>query len=91
MIHGKTVWKIFRISTILFWILLAIIGFGVANQFSEYSRICLVLLLVIHLAEIPIALSIGRKRDLAIFRIIVSTLVLGFTWWVPLKIGIIRK
>jgi len=44
-----------------------------------------------HPMELALALSIGRARGLSTLRILVKTMLFGFTWWLPLKLGVIKK
>ncbi len=48
-------------------------------------------LAVLHLAESPIGLAIGRAKNLSIPRTLIKTWLFGFTWWLPLKKGILKK
>ena len=45
----------------------------------------------LHVAESPIGLKIGRAKDLSISRSLVKTWLFGFTWWLPVKNGILNK
>jgi hypothetical protein len=38
-----------------------------------------------------ISTGVGKKAGLTAMRSIIKTLAFGFTWWVPLKLGIIKK
>ena len=44
-----------------------------------------------HPLELALAIGIGKAKGLSILRTVVKTLAFGFTWWVPLKLGIIKK
>jgi len=44
-----------------------------------------------HPLELVLAFGIGKSRGLSSLRILVKTLLYGFTWWLPLKLGIIKK
>lgn len=44
-----------------------------------------------HPLELGLALGIGRSRGLSTLRTVVKTLLFGFTWWLPLKLGVIKK
>ncbi len=47
-------------------------------------------LFVTHCAEIPVASRVGRERGLSTSRVVVKTVIFGFTWWVALKRGVIE-
>jgi hypothetical protein len=44
-----------------------------------------------HPLELGLALGIGRSRGLSTLRTAIKTLLFGFTWWLPLKLGVIKK
>jgi hypothetical protein len=49
-------------------------------------------LVALHVAEIPMTgLKIGKEKNIPIPTTIIKTLLFGFTWWLPLKKGIIQK
>ena len=48
-------------------------------------------LFVLHLFELKTALRVGHAKGLSDMRIVIMNLIFGFTWWVPLKRGIIQK
>jgi hypothetical protein len=41
-------------------------------------------------AEIPVSSKIGKSKGVPRARVIVCTAIFGFTWWLPLKKGIIN-
>jgi hypothetical protein len=45
----------------------------------------------LHMAQIPIALPIGRRVGLPTSRIITKTMLYGATWWKPLQSGLISE
>jgi len=44
-----------------------------------------------HPLELPVSLMVGKKTGVSLLRTVVKTLLFGFTWWLPLKLGIIKK
>lgn len=48
-------------------------------------------LFVLHLFELKTALRIGHEKGLSDLRIVLKNLLFGFTWWVPVKRGIMSK
>jgi uncharacterized protein YhhL (DUF1145 family) len=44
-----------------------------------------------HPLELALALGIGKAQGLSRTRTILKTLAFGFTWWLPLKLGVIKK
>lgn len=82
-------WLLLQASTILLYILLIWGGYLLklpALGWGLYAA-----LFVLHLFELKTALQVGRDKGLSTLRIVVMNLLFGFTWWVPLKQGIIKK
>ncbi len=48
-------------------------------------------LIVVHIAELPFALKIGKGNGLSVQTVVTKTMIYGFTWWVAIKKGIIDK
>lgn len=48
-------------------------------------------LFLLHVFELKTALRVGHEKGLTDLRIVLKNLLFGFTWWVPLKLGIIQK
>ncbi len=48
-------------------------------------------LVVIHASELPITFKLGKEFGLSSQNVLIKTMLYGFTWWVPLKKGIIDK
>jgi len=82
-------WLLVQASTILLYILL--IGGGYVFNQPAIGWGLYAALFVLHLFELKTALKIGREKGLSTMRIVVMNLIFGFTWWVPLKRGVIKK
>lgn len=69
---------------------LYLLGFGIMllSQAPGLGAALLACLLLLHIAEMKTALRIGRERGLGDARITWMNLAFGFTWWLPLKLGI---
>ena len=48
-------------------------------------------LVLLHTAEINITRKIGNEKNISLLRVTVKTILFGFTWWLPLKKGIIKS
>jgi hypothetical protein len=48
-------------------------------------------LFILHVFELKTALRVGRDKGLSKTRTVLMNLIFGFTWWVPLKRGIISR
>ena len=45
----------------------------------------------VHILELPISIPIGNKADYPLLKTIVMTILFGYTWWVPVKNGILTS
>ncbi len=59
--------------------------------FLVFWIIDIFLSVVVHGAQLYIAIPEGKKKQLPMWRIIVKTMIFGATWWKPLRDGIIDK
>jgi len=80
-----------------FWIaqnltLLAIYAAGLALVLMGHSQHFLVLLSAVllgaHALEIPVAFKVLKHLNPAPLRLVLGTLLFGFTWWLPVKRGV---
>lgn len=56
---------------------------------SEHFIVLLAtVVLVAHVLEIPVAFKLLKDRNPAPLRVILGTVLFGFTWWLPAKRGI---
>lgn len=49
------------------------------------------LLVLLHLTEMRTAMRIGAEKKIDPGRILAMNLLFGFTWWVPLRLGVIER
>jgi hypothetical protein len=87
---GKPVfWYGLQVSTILLYVVL--IAGGYALQIPALGWGLFGAIFLLHVFELKTALAVGREKGLSIRRIVLKNLVFGFTWWLPLKKGILVK
>lgn len=89
MTKKSTFWRGLQASTILLYALL--IGGGYLLKMPALGWGLYGALFLLHVFELKTALQVGRDRGLSKLRIVILNLLFGFTWWVPLKQGIITK
>jgi hypothetical protein len=78
-------------SIALFWAAM-LLGTRLFGNDPFMSRIFFLGLLAVHALEIPlVSLKIGKEKQIPIGMIILKTLLYGFTWWLPLKKGLIER
>ncbi|HSN94786.1 MAG TPA: hypothetical protein VLR89_06965 [Anaerolineaceae bacterium] len=89
MQKSKVFWFILMVSAVVLYLF----GLGLCF-FSSTPLIGVGLffgILFLHLAELKTALQIGRIKQLSDSHIWLMDLVFGFTWWLPLKMGIFKS
>ena len=72
----------------MLWIVLILVGFVFFNDSSGISLVIPGVFLLLHCAEIPVSLKIGKTKGLSTATVVANTLIFGFTWWVPVKMGV---
>ena len=82
-------WRLNQLITILLYELLVFGGYAFNVPWLGWALVGALILL--HIAELKTALRIGKKHKLKTGRILLMTILFGFTWWLPLKRGIINK
>ena len=82
-------WILLQGSTLVLYALL--IGGGYLLKLPALGWGLYGALFVLHLFELKTALQVGRDRELSTLRVVVKNLIFGFTWWVPLKQGVVNK
>jgi hypothetical protein len=82
-------WMLLQASTILLYILLIVGGYVLKMPVLGWGLYAA--LFILHVFELKTALQVGRNKGLSTLRVVVKNLIFGFTWWVPLKQGIVKK
>ena len=75
----------------ILWIL-SIIGIVLPVQNETLYLSCaavLILFSILHPLELFISIPLGRSKSIPTWKVIVKTILFGFTWWLPLKMGIL--
>ncbi len=92
MIKSKKFWYFLMIGAIVLYLLSIILGRYLFPGDLFLSHIFFIGLVILHIVEIPIvSLKIGKERGIPVLIIVINTLLYGFTWWLPLKMGIIDR
>jgi len=89
MLESKGLWYLLMGSTVALWICAILVGLVFSSSASGLALAVLVLLFVTHCAEIPVSSRVGREKGLSTSRVVVKTLIFGFTWWVAVKRGVL--
>ncbi|MCU0844975.1 MAG: hypothetical protein MUC76_08630 [Spirochaetes bacterium] len=89
MIGKKAFWYMLMAGAIGLY-LLVLAGFYFIPDTAVVGAV-LVGILVLHASEIPHAGRIARPKGISMRTAAVKTMLFGFTWWLPLKKGIIDR
>ena len=76
-------------GTLVLYALSLILGKVMFPHNTPLSLVFFASILLLHICEVPHARSITGPRSISVIVTIVMTLLFGFTWWWPLKRGII--
>lgn len=89
MTQKPAFWYALQASTLLLYALL--IGGGYLLDLPALGWGLYGALFLLHIFELKTALAVGREKGLSTARTVVKNLIFGFTWWVPLRRGIVNK
>jgi hypothetical protein len=90
--NSKIFWYVLMSGSIVLYGLSIALGRYIFPDSYLLSRVFFIGLLILHIAEIQIAsLKIGREKKVPDSMTVLKTILFGFTWWLPLKKGIIDK
>lgn len=66
-------------------LVLALLGHGLEHVVVRLS----VIVLAVHLLEVPVAFFVLKGRNPQALRVIVATILFGLLWWLPAKRGVL--
>lgn len=93
MLKNPIIWKLFLMpGSLLGW------GFAISGFIFDFDgciklfwlAVCIIWMIV-HPLELLISYKIGKEKGIATPMIVIKTILFGFTWWLPLKQGIILE
>lgn len=90
MLGKKFFWYTLMFGAILLWVAVIVAGSQLFES-AAGKAILPVGLFLLHCGELPISSGIGRAKGLSMFHTFIHTAIFGFTWWVPLKKGVIDR
>ncbi len=93
MLKGKALWYVLMATSLGGWVFTVT---GLVKPFENQTlkkawRGVLFAWVGGHPLELMLALRIGRQAGLSPVRTVVKTLAFGFTWWVPVWIGVLKR
>lgn len=84
--NGKAFWLLQNLVLLALYAAASVlVGLG---QTSHLVVLLAGAVLIAHLLEIPLAFRLLRERRPAPLRVVLATILFGFTWWLPAKRGI---
>ncbi len=90
MTGHKWFWYLLMTGSIFLFAIAYCIGYLILSNIL-YAAILPAALLALHVSEIPVARKAANGKDISAGSVILKTILFGFTWWLPLRKGIIRK
>lgn len=92
MINNRYFWYAMMAGSIVLYMFLLYLGRYLFPGDPFLSRIFFLGLLLSHVGELVLfSMKIGKEKQIPATMIIMKTLLYGFTWWLPLKMGIIDR
>ena len=82
-------WKLLMLGAVVLWLFSILLGLLFFEEYGIRAWALFIVLIVIHVSEIPLCVKLGRERGVLSATAVFKALLFGFTWWVPLKRGII--
>lgn len=89
--RARRFWIALMAGGVVSWFLVILIGCLLFPDEPLKAAIPFAAEFLIHVAEIPYGIRLGRARGLSAARSGLKTFVFGFTWWLPMKRGIIDR
>ena len=85
----QRVWYGLQAGLVVFWLIVPLVG--MLGFHVPFLTIFAAIILLAHVLEIPLAINRLRALNLPVGKVILKTLVFGFTWWLPLSKGYTRE
>jgi len=90
MMRSVYLWKILMAGAVVLWLFALLAGLVFYSEHGPAAWALFFVLIVIHILEIPLCIRLGRKHGVPAGAAVIRAMVFGFTWWVPLKRGILN-
>jgi len=90
MLGKRLFWDAMMFGAIMLWVAVIVAGSQLFESMGGKALLPVALLLM-HCGEFPLSSGIGKAKGLSMFHTFIHTAVFGFTWWVPLKKGVIDR
>ena len=81
----QRIWYVLQAGVVVFWLMVALVG--LLGFYVPFLTILAGIILLAHVLEIPLAFNRLRPKNLPAGKVVLKTLIFGFTWWLPLSKG----
>lgn len=88
MLNNRNFWIAQMIALSLFYI--AAIALAISGQPMHWVVKVSILLLALHVLEIPNTIRILKPKQPSLPRLLVMTLLFGLVWWIPARRGLFQ-
>ena len=85
----QRIWYALQAGLVVFWLLVPLVG--LLGFHVPFLTLLAGIILLAHVLEIPLALNRLRPQNLPAGKVVLKTLVFGFTWWLPLSKGYTKE
>ena len=87
--NNKKLWFMMMASVALGWLFVFTGAFISYTGIIKSTWLFLILIFsIVHPLELIISLPIGQKAGFSAEKTVLGTLLFGFTWWLPVKLGV---
>lgn len=88
MTDVKQFWQVNNAVLLALYMIAAVLV--IDGRTDHWGVILAAVILVAHVLEIPLAMKVLKEKNPSMGRLVVGTVLFGFTWWVPAKKGIYK-
>jgi len=90
MFEKREFWYFLMFGALGLWIAVFLLGFLLFPESRTGKAALPIALFILHLSEVPLSLRIGKSKGISQQRVVINTLLFGFTWWLPIKRGVLE-
>ncbi len=88
MTETKQFWMVNNAALLAFYMIAGVLV--IDGRLDHWAVILAALILVAHVLEIPLAMKILKEKQPSLGRLVMGTVLFGFTWWLPAKKGLYK-
>ncbi len=88
MTELKEFWQVQNAALFAFYMIAA--ALVIIGRLDHWAVLISALILAAHVLEIPLAMKVLKDKKPALGRLLVGTILFGFTWWLPAKKGLYK-